>query len=93
MNNCLRFITSVKNSLNPLTHGSDLADRIEKRWPTWITLKSLTGHAKGIQDAEVLLAQVANIEKQRQLLEEPDLISPLVTNLTQLLTRKIESSE
>ncbi len=63
----------------------DLGARIEKRWSTWTTLKGLTGHAKGIQDAEVLLAQVANIEKQRQLLEDPDLLSPLVANLTQLL--------
>ena len=33
----------------------------------------------------MILAQVKNIEKQRQLLEEPDLILPLVANLTQLL--------
>jgi len=47
------------------------------------------GYAKGIQDAEVILAQVKNIEKQRQLLEEPDLISPLVANLTQLLREEL----
>ena len=68
---------------------SSLADRIEKRWPTWMTLKRLAGHAKGIQGAEVILAQVGNIEKQRQLLEEPDLISPLLTNLTQLLREEL----
>ena len=67
----------------------DLCARIEKRWSTWITLKGLTGHAKEIQDAEVLLAQMANIEKQRQLLEDPDLVSPLVANLTQLLREKL----
>lgn len=67
----------------------DLGARIEKRWLTWITLKGLTGHAKGIQDAEVLLAQVASIEKQRQLLEDHDLVSPLVANLTQLLRENL----
>jgi hypothetical protein len=67
----------------------DLGARIEKRWSTWITLKGLSGHAKGIQDAEVLLAQVASIEKQRQLLEDPDLVSPLVANLTQLLRENL----
>ena len=67
----------------------DLGAHIEKRWSTWITLKGLSGHAKGIQDAEVLLAQVANIEKQRQLLEDPDLVSPLVANLTQLLRENL----
>jgi hypothetical protein len=67
----------------------DLAERIDKRWPRWITLKRVMGYANGIQDAEVILAQVKNIEKQRQLLEEPDLISPLVTNLTQLLREEL----
>ncbi|MDL1977100.1 MAG: BREX system P-loop protein BrxC [Deltaproteobacteria bacterium] len=67
----------------------NLAGRIDKRWPTWITLKRVMDYANGIQDAEVILAQVKNIEKQRQLLEEPDLISPLVTNLTQLLREEL----
>ena len=42
-------------------------------------------HASGLQDAEVILAQVKTIEQQRQLLEEPDLVGPLIANLTQLL--------
>jgi len=67
----------------------DLAERIDKRWPTWITLKRVMGYANGILDTEVILAQVKNIEKQRQLLEEPDLLSPLVTNLTQLLREEL----
>ena len=41
--------------------------------------------AASIQDAEVILAQVNTIEQQRQLLEDPDLIAPLVSNLTQIL--------
>ena len=61
----------------------------EKRWPTWITLKRVMGYATGIKDADVILAQVKNIEKQRQLLEEPDLILPLVANLTQLLREEL----
>mgnify|MGYP003563552329 CR=1 FL=1 len=71
--------------IQSIDQWSDLAERIEKRWPTWMTLKRLAGHAKRIKDAEVILAQFENIERQRQLLEEPDLISPLMTNLTQLL--------
>lgn len=64
---------------------TDTAQRIDKRWPNWLILKRLTAHASGIQDAGVILAQVKTIEQQRQLLEEPDLVMPLVTNLTQLL--------
>jgi hypothetical protein len=68
---------------------TDRAGRIDKRWPTWITLKRVMGYASGIQNAEIILAQVKNIEKQRQLLEEPDLISPLVANVTQLLREEL----
>jgi hypothetical protein len=64
---------------------TDLAERIAKRWPHWTTLKRLLDHAAGMQDAEVLAAQVETIEQQRQLLEEPDPLAPLVANLTQLL--------
>lgn len=67
----------------------DLAGRIDKRRPTWNTLKRVMGYADGIQDTEVILAQVKNIENQRRLLEEPDLISPLVTNFTQLLREEL----
>jgi len=68
---------------------TELAERIDKRRPAWITLKRVMGYAKGIQDAEVILAQVKNIEKQRRLLEDPDLISPLVANFTQLLREEL----
>jgi hypothetical protein len=68
---------------------ADLTNRIEKRWPSWDTLKKLMAHATGIQDAEVILAQVNHIEEQRLLLEEPDLIAPLVSNLTQFLRTEL----
>lgn len=64
---------------------TDLAERIAKRWPNWSVLKRLMAHASRLQDAEVILAQVKTIEQQRQLLEEPDLVGPLIANLTQLL--------
>jgi len=62
-----------------------LAERITKRWPSWTILKHLMAHAVGMQDGEVIMAQVQTITQQRQLLEEPDPIKPLVANLTQLL--------
>jgi hypothetical protein len=63
----------------------DLTARIQERLPGWITLKRLTAHAAGIQDADVIIAQAKYIEEQRQLLEEPDLVAPLLNNVTQLL--------
>lgn len=62
-----------------------IGGRIANRWPNWGILKRLLAHASGLQDSEVIRAQVRTIEQQRQLLEEPDLIGPLVVGLTQLL--------
>jgi hypothetical protein len=65
---------------------ADLAERIAKRWPNWAVLKR---HASGLQDAEVILAQVKTIEQLRQLLEDPDPVAPLIANLTQLLREEL----
>ena len=62
-----------------------LTVRIDKRWPNWTELKRLVGHASGLRDAEVIVAQVTIIERQRQLLEDPDPVAPLIANLTQML--------
>lgn len=70
---------------------TDLAERIAKRWPHWIMLKRLLDHATGIQDTEVIAAQIETIEQQRQLLEEPDPIAPLAANLTQLLRDELNN--
>lgn len=64
---------------------TDLAERIDKRLPAWNTLKRLLAQANGLSGAEVLVAQVTHLEQQRQLLEEPDPVTPLVASLTQLL--------
>ncbi len=64
---------------------SDLALRIDTRWKNWERLNHLAGHVQGMPKAEVFLSQIKNIETQRQLLAEPDLIPPLVNSLTQLL--------
>jgi hypothetical protein len=62
-----------------------LAEKISKRWQNWLQLQRLLFHATSLQDAEVILAQAKTIEEQRRLLEEPDLIPPLIASLTQLL--------
>jgi hypothetical protein len=64
---------------------TDIAARIAKRWPYWTVLQRLIAHASGLQNAEVIFAQVKTIEQQRQLLEEPDPVTPLIANLTQML--------
>jgi hypothetical protein len=71
----------------------DLAERIDKRRPSWNILRRLIIHAAEIQDADVICAQVQQIEKQRLLLEEPDLITPLIKNITQLLRDSLNELE
>ncbi|ADH86834.1 BREX system P-loop protein BrxC [Desulfurivibrio alkaliphilus] len=68
---------------------TDLAARIAKRQPNWLTLKRLLEHAAGLPDAEVIMAQVQTIEHQRQLLAEPDPVAPLLAALTQLLRTEL----
>jgi hypothetical protein len=68
-----------------------LAEQIQQRWPSWMVLKRLVNHASGMADAEVYRAQVETIEQQRQLLEEPDPINPLITSLTQSLREALNT--
>ncbi len=62
-----------------------LAKRIANRLPNWNELTRLMDHASGLQNYDAFAAQVSTIKQQRQLLEDPDPITPLITNLTQLL--------
>ena len=82
-------LLSIYNRREELTQcidtWTDLAQRITKRWPNWTILKQLVTNASTIQDSEVFISQVKTIETQRQLLVEPDLVTPLISNLSQLL--------
>jgi len=61
------------------------AEQIEQHWPVWQTLKRLAQHAKSLPDIDAMSIQITTIEEQRQLLLEPDAITPLLSNVTQLL--------
>jgi hypothetical protein len=68
---------------------TDSAERIKTRWPDWVMLKRLTGHATGLKDAEVIQTQAKTIDQQRQLLADPDVISPLAASLSQMLREEL----
>jgi len=72
----------IKQSIDDWT---DLASRIENRWPSWCKVLELIQYADILVDAAVYLAQVKHIEEERLLLEEPDMAAPIVSNLAQLL--------
>ncbi len=85
-NEQLRTIFNCRDELTSnIKEWTALAERINSRSPAWSQLKRLMTYASKLQEAAVLLAQTNTIEQQRQLLDEPDPIAPLITSLTQLL--------
>lgn len=69
----------------------ETAGRIHARWPEWTEVKSLAKHIDSLGNADVYLAQIATIEQERQLLADPDPLSPLVTNMAQVLRDELNA--
>lgn len=61
------------------------AEAIQRRLPAWHTLQKLIAHAGNVVATQPLLEQAQHIRDQRQLLREPDPVTPLVQQLTQIL--------
>lgn len=70
---------------------SELKTSIVDRIISWDLLSNFSGHLNGIEGAEVLTSQINTISTQRQLLDTPDLINPLLSNVTQLLREELNS--
>jgi hypothetical protein len=66
-----------------------IGTKIEARWPCWLTLQRLIHHAANLSDAAVLTSQVNHVATERQLLDEPDLIAPLIQSVSQLLRAEL----
>jgi hypothetical protein len=71
------------------TEWTSLAERIAQRWPNWGVATRLVRHAAGLSSCEIFIAQAKTIETQRQLLEEPDPVAPLIASLTQALREEL----
>jgi len=88
-------LLTLYNKRDELTDAIDSwtgqAERINKRLPAWQTLKRLFTHGQSVAGVEVLGAQARHIEEQRQLLEEPDQVPLLLSNLAQLLRDKLNT--
>lgn len=68
---------------------SDLTAGIEMRWSSWMNLKELLRHAGDTKAAQEALQQTHAIEHQRLLLNEPDLIQPIVRSLEDALRKEL----
>ena len=68
---------------------TSLAKGISERQPSWIKLQRLSLHVKNVPDSDVILSQVDHIEQNRQLLDKTDLVTPLISSLTQMLREEL----
>jgi len=72
-----------------ITDWTRIAQAIEARWPAWQSLQSLVAHATSLPDAPVIQAQVDDIVQYRRLLDDPDLVTPLLDRVAQLLREQL----
>jgi len=66
-----------------------LSQQIDSRWSAWQQLEELAQQTDGLQHAETYRLQVKNIEEQRLLLEDPNPVAPLITELSQQLREEL----
>lgn len=79
----LQIFNLAQNLTEAITDWNILAEGIAARWPAWLQLKELARQADGLPHAETYRLQVKNIEEQRLLLNDPDMLVPLVAELSQ----------
>jgi len=85
----LQIFTRCQDLTEAIAAWGQLAERITARWPTWLQLKELARQADGLPHAETYRLQLKNIEEQRLLLNEPDLLAPLVAELSQQIREEL----
>ncbi|HRW25454.1 MAG TPA: BREX system P-loop protein BrxC [Spirochaetia bacterium] len=67
------------------------SEAVRERWPEWIEARRLAAHLDSLGEADVYLAQVRTIERERQLLAEPNPLGPLVANMAQALRDELNA--
>jgi len=67
------------------------AERIKVRWSEWIEAKRLAKHLDSLENADIYSAQVDTIERERQLLADPNPLPPLVANMAQMLRDELNA--
>lgn len=66
-----------------------IRDKIQERWPQWLTVKQLARHAEALDSTEALRSQVESLEQHRKLLAEPEPCTELANNLAQALREEL----
>ena len=76
-----------------ITQWESTSKLIAARWPLWQKLKALSHVAKDLNDYKVIESQIEAIEKHRQLLDDPDPLTPLIKNLTEALREELNQQK
>jgi hypothetical protein len=86
-------LLALYNNREALTQNIEnwttIAQSITSRMPEWEILQGLSLHVDGIKDVEIVISQINHLKSKRQLLDEPNPIEPLTTQLTQLLREEL----
>ncbi|NCD09159.1 MAG: BREX system P-loop protein BrxC [Negativicutes bacterium] len=89
-NEQLLAVYNLRDELAALIDSwTEITNQISKHWPAWSTLVRLKKQAATLSQAKLLLDQISTIEQERQLLNDPDLVSPLVSSLAQILRAEL----
>ena len=75
-------------------HKKWLAEKTkrEQRVPEWETLQRLSEHAKGLDAGSTAISQIAAIQADRTLLSEPNPVTPLTIQATDLLRTELQKA-
>ena len=90
-NEQLMLIYNLREDLEAkISQWQDLKTAIEARIDNWTDLQKLADLTAGLDEATPLLAQVIAVKEQRLLLNEPDMVIPLVKSLSDICRRKLD---
>ncbi|MDP9440320.1 MAG: hypothetical protein M3P49_16545, partial [Actinomycetota bacterium] len=70
-----------------ITEWTELGEKTHLRQPTWQRLRRLLDHARDLPEASSLRQQADAVERERALLEDPDSVSPLLAETTDVLRK------
>lgn len=93
-NEVLQLLYNNKTEIEQwISEWQEAAKNIAAKWPRWETLQRFFPFAKSLGSYEEIKPQVENIETNRRLLAEPDLIQPIVAQLEKELREAINSKQ
>jgi hypothetical protein len=93
-NSQLLGLYNAKDELKEMiSQWESTAKLIAKRWPSWLQLVELSEAGKDLSGHDVIQAQIDTIKQQRQLLDDPDSITPLIKNLSESLREELNKQK